>query len=481
MFVDGSARNLDEVADFVIVGSGAAGATCARLLSQAGRSVIVVEEGTRPLAQAGEDAEAYAALYRDAATTRAVGRDLLLLLQGRAVGGSTVVAGGVHEPMPEQVWHQWVQRDRLWEERLPWSELQWARGRIDADLAVTKTPTVLWGDVGTSMFRGLPGHATPAFRSASGCRGSGRCWLGCPHGGKASADVALLPVAIHNKAMVVSRCKIERIILDGVTARGVSGTFDSGKLFTARARVAVLLAAGAIGSTHLLLRAGVRGIGQKFQSHPIATLSSLMPNSAATGPQATEAMLSVAFRDQGFWLGTQRLPSVLRTSHIAGSGQALASRLAQMPHVVQWCVHVRAQARGTIVDNRGAPQVHYTPDASDRARAMLGLAVAAEGMLTAGALEVWPNVFGAPEVITSVKQARAMANLKIGPAAISWLATDFFGGIPVDSWFQVLGLERVVLADSSMFPTNLGVPPLSTMHAVASLVAQRWVEARPLP
>ena len=42
---DGAQYHVQEEADFVVVGAGAAGATMARWLTAAGRSVVVVEEG----------------------------------------------------------------------------------------------------------------------------------------------------------------------------------------------------------------------------------------------------------------------------------------------------------------------------------------------------------------------------------------------------------------------------------------------------
>lgn len=39
------ARDLDDEADFVIIGTGAGGATAARVLSAAGHSVLMLEEG----------------------------------------------------------------------------------------------------------------------------------------------------------------------------------------------------------------------------------------------------------------------------------------------------------------------------------------------------------------------------------------------------------------------------------------------------
>ena len=92
--LDGAALGEDRTlsADVVIVGSGAGGGVCAEILAQAGLSVILVEEG--PLRTSRDfnmlEREAYPALYQESAGRKTVDEGIGIL-QGRAVGGSTLV------------------------------------------------------------------------------------------------------------------------------------------------------------------------------------------------------------------------------------------------------------------------------------------------------------------------------------------------------------------------------------------------------
>src|SRR5580658_8892945 len=93
----------------VIVGSGAGGATMAAELADAGIDVVIVEEGgyhpTESFtAQAGR---AVRMLYRDAGVGLALGRPPVLFSEGRCVGGSTVVNGGMSWRTPAQVLQRW--------------------------------------------------------------------------------------------------------------------------------------------------------------------------------------------------------------------------------------------------------------------------------------------------------------------------------------------------------------------------------------
>src|SRR5207245_1799524 len=81
----------------VVVGSGAGGATMAAELADAGIDVVMVEEGGYHPTESftAEAGRALRTLYRDCGAEIAMGRPLVLFSQGRCVGGSTVVNGGM--------------------------------------------------------------------------------------------------------------------------------------------------------------------------------------------------------------------------------------------------------------------------------------------------------------------------------------------------------------------------------------------------
>src|SRR4051794_14282422 len=85
--IDGStvSRDLEDAADYVVIGSGAAGATAALHLAQAGFSVIIIEEG--PWVRTREfGADVYPALkhmFREMGTNMALGRAMFPIMQGR--------------------------------------------------------------------------------------------------------------------------------------------------------------------------------------------------------------------------------------------------------------------------------------------------------------------------------------------------------------------------------------------------------------
>src|SRR5258706_776266 len=98
-----------------IVGSGAGGATVAAELAAAGIGGVMVEEGGyhptesfRPVYGQG-----LRTLYRDGGVGLALGSPPVLFSEGRCVGGSTVVNGGMSFRTPEAVLDRWAREESV--------------------------------------------------------------------------------------------------------------------------------------------------------------------------------------------------------------------------------------------------------------------------------------------------------------------------------------------------------------------------------
>src|SRR5690349_9448599 len=98
-------------ADVVVVGTGAGGALVGALLAEQGHDVLFVEEGSyfgtpsfNPYVT-----ESVPRLYRDASATVIAGLPPIPYIEGRCVGGSTTINGGMTWRAPGKVidiWHK---------------------------------------------------------------------------------------------------------------------------------------------------------------------------------------------------------------------------------------------------------------------------------------------------------------------------------------------------------------------------------------
>jgi choline dehydrogenase-like flavoprotein len=260
------AGDLDIDADAVVIGSGASGAVVAAILAEAGERVVILEEGPHvPVAeiQKMRPSQHLRRAWRDGGMTVAVGvggSPTINVTMGRAVGGSSIVTGGVCFRTPEHVLHEWSHRLELADytsERLaPYFD------EVERAISVEEVPESM-RSLSTRRFAegaqkiGLT--IEPLRRNTRGCNGCGRCNFGCPHGAKLSVDMTYLPRAVAAGATIFSDCLVDQIVVE-VRPRGRGEGKDP------RARRRLLVAPGA----DLGARAPGRGGGRRLPHAPAA-------------------------------------------------------------------------------------------------------------------------------------------------------------------------------------------------------------------
>ena len=110
--IDAARLEKDEsyAADVAIIGSGAGGGVAAEILARAGLQVVLIEEGGYWTARdfTGREGDAYRTLYWDAASRKTKDK-AINLLQGRTVGGSTVVNWTASFRTPQETLSHWAE------------------------------------------------------------------------------------------------------------------------------------------------------------------------------------------------------------------------------------------------------------------------------------------------------------------------------------------------------------------------------------
>ncbi len=488
------AAGIDEEADFVVVGSGAAGAVAAWKLTADGHDVCLIEEG--PAVDVGdfrgEMFPSMARLYRDGGMEAAVGRSVVSVLQGRVLGGTTVVNGAIAWRLPEDAYDRWA-AEPAFRAAFPLADLHRHWDTLDALMSVRPTPLDVAGRNNTLPARGaerLGWSGKVINRYETGCRGSGRCLQGCPNRAKASTARTLIPAAVARGMRVVTSCLVEKVVLDGRRATGVTGrmrdavTGRRGPRVRLHARKGVVLAPGCVQVPGLLEASGFRHphLGRHFRAHPGSGIVAKFPDEVRFWAGATQGWECEEFRSEGMKFETVGMPHEVMAGRLPGVGRDLARRVREIDRVASWGVQVRAEAEGRVRSAPGRPaRVSYTPTRGDVALVRAGIHRLARLAVSAGATAVMPGIWGlapvlAPHEIDRIKGAATdprrytmIANHLFGTARAS---RDEAGGV-VDCELRPWGTERLWVVDSSVFPTNLGVNPQHTIMAVAMHAAER--------
>ena len=494
--IDGEQLSCDaeESFDYVVVGSGAAGAVTAHTLAKTGRSVAIVEEGPWVRTRQFGDAVygAFKRMFRDAGTQVMEGRSYVPLLQGRCVGGSTVMNSAIAHRTPDDVLADWAERFGLGDE-ISAKTLEPHFEALERELSVHAVSDEALGEnnrlfLDEASVRGLT--ARRMHRYERGCRGSARCFTGCPNAAKQGMNVSYVPWALALGARMYTSCRVERVIVAGGRATGVVAQAAAGPRLVIRARRAVVVAASTIQTPNLLRRSGLkaRAIGEHFTCHPGVAVAGVFDTPVNMGFGATQGAESIALRrSDRIKLETLSIPPELAAVRIPGIGHELMNRLGAFPHVAMWAVVVRAEAEGSVRAGWGGrDKIKLSLTRADVERARTGLALLARMMFEAGAQEVWPGLFGVPSILQSADEVRLVEQAPADPRVFGFITTHLFGAARMGSDprtsvvgpdFQSHEVRGLYVVDSSVFPTNLGVNPQHSIMAMSRLAATRIAQS----
>jgi choline dehydrogenase len=269
---------VNEQFDYVIIGAGSAGSVLAeRLSADARSSVCVLEAGpadTNPFIQV--PAGFIKTLFHPQLTwqfktepTRQTADRPIQITQGRTLGGSSSVNGGVYNRGQDADFDSWAQRGNpgwSYAEVLPYfrrTERFWSDGdeRYRGREGSLHISTPAWPDevcdafMASAEVNGLPRNTD--YNGASQ-EGVGRYQAAIHRGRRVSAARAFLhPARKRSNVSVRTQSLVKRILVKDRRAIGVEYRTSSGDTRTILAAKGVIVAGGAINSPKLLQLSGI--------------------------------------------------------------------------------------------------------------------------------------------------------------------------------------------------------------------------------
>jgi choline dehydrogenase-like flavoprotein len=478
-------------ADVAIVGSGAAGAILAYRLAERGREVVVLEGGKHvdPRDFTEDERVQFSNLYSDGGMQLSTDARFQVL-QGRCVGGSTVVNNAVCYDIPARTLRRWNDPDGLdagLDEKRLWKSFKWLRQWLPV-YSQKKNPYLEAG--GSRMVAGikelgLDGEDGVVKANIKGCLGTGYCNIGCAYGKKLSALDNILPRAQRKYPTAVrifSECFAEKIETTNGRATAVRCKLSDDRRLTVAANT-VVVSAGALASSLLLQRSGLGGrrVGTGLSFNVGAPLTADFPEelNSYDGLQITHGFRP-AGEDQLIlesWFNPVGAQALLMpgwfTDHF--------HNMRRYTHLSCIGVVVGSQSNGKVKPGfmgRGM-KLDYEPTEADLRLMIKGTKLAARIHFKSGAQRVMPMTFRStsytsPEQVDELDEI-VRDNTDIGlhtshPQGGNAVSRDPAKGI-VDERFRVHGTENLYVCDASVFPSSVTVNPQLTVMALADYAA----------
>jgi len=501
-------QDLTLEADIAVIGSGAGGATSAQMLSAAGFKVLLIEEG--PLKTSSDfhllEDEAYASLYQEG-LGRMSKDGAITILQGRAVGGTTLINWTSSFRTPPQTLAHWATAHGVTglaeHEMQPWFE------RIEHDLGIT--PWALPANANNDVLRrgceqlGYRWAVIP--RNVRGCWNLGYCGMGCPVNAKQSMLVTRIPATLENGGALLYLARAERFEHNGqriarlqCQALDAQGVHTTGRQISVRARH-YIVAGGGINSPALLLRSKAPDphgrLGKRTFLHLVNFSAARFDARIDPYYGAPQSIYSDHFQWQdgvdgpvGYKLEVPPLHPALASTLLGGVGSENARRMADLPHTHVMLALLRdgfhPESTGGAVELRGDgspvldyPVTDYLRDGLRRAFHSM-----AQIQFAAGAAQVTP-VHSDARAAASLDEAQRMIDaLRMEPFRTRLGSAHVMGGCAMgddprqavcDSLGRHHQLENLSVHDGSLFPTSIGANPQLSVYAISAKLCEALV------
>ena len=508
--------------DYLIVGSGPAGAVLGHELRRGGKRVVVVERGAFTVPGAMET-RLIDELKESNARTSADGA--IYIRNGMAVGGGSLVNVDLcfapTLPTVQAKIASWRGEGRIGDRDFTLEQLakayEWVKSmvgtRVLAESEINPNNRTLWD--GASRL-GLHPKLYDLNTYSPG-------QSPYPVTDKRSAASELILRALkdeQNPLSLIPDADVRRVLFDGhdgvLRARGVqmlmrpplnrAGVLRdpnglgiaAGETVTIRARE-VILSAGALGSATILLRSKVPNdqIGRGAVLHASMPVMGLFDRTidALSGTQASVFVDDFLISD-GYALEAMSAEPLYAALMSPGpplhSFEMLMSYRKLAGFGVMLVDTPSAQNR-VVLDGNGEPQIEYALSQPDKERFRRGVALAVRAMFLAGAKKVYlpttEDILESskgelrPVVLSDISQADAVEKrLHFIPnrtmvTSAHLQATNKMGSSARDSVvsgdFRVWGTEGLYVVDGSVFPTSIGANPMQSIYTFAKIFADR--------
>jgi len=492
--------------DYIIVGAGTAGSVlAARLTEDTDVTVLLVEGGgATPPAASANPAE-WQTLLRGPAdlggptTAQAATGTEIHMARGRGIGGSSTINAmtflrGHRDSYAD--WNQFGAKSWTFDDLLPYFKRSETASHGDAGIRGADGPLIVApaSPLNEITIALLTAAIQSGYRRAKDISGGleigfGPSDLTIVNGIRQSAaDAYLLPALDRPNLYLVTNAVVQRVLVENGQCTGIQYRTSDGELTTALATAEVVLAAGGIGSPHLLMTSGI-GPAEHLRATGVDVVLDLPAVGSNLQDHALTGIVYKASREVPAARNNHgEIIGVLRTAADVGApdlqivfvdSAAVIGLDVPDTYLIAVCP-IKPHSRGTIrlaspdADTPPLVNPNYLRDERDMRTMLEGFRIARE-IGTARALDAWGAKELAPgrrvsddDAVRAYVQATTSSYYHpVGACAIGESEESV-----VDSALRVHGIGGLRVVDASVMPSLPSNNPLATVYAIAERGAE---------
>jgi len=249
----------------------------------------------------------------------------------------------------------------------------------------------------------------------------------------------------------------------------------------------VFVCAGATETPALLRRSGIRfHIGDSFRIHPMLKVAARFKEEV-NSHRSVLPLLQV----KEFWPEISLGGAFFALGHLAmllsENWPANRQQMDNFKNMAIFYVAVRGTGKGTIrssLTGEDTTSIKYDLSREDQLNMSKGLAHLCALLLTAGAVEVYPSVYGLNSINNEIDAIRWLDEL-LPKSSLNLTTIHAFSSCPMgeridrcaaNSFGKVYHYENLYINDGSMIPDSPGVNPQGTIMGFARRNAMHFVE-----
>jgi choline dehydrogenase-like flavoprotein len=474
--------------DVVVIGSGAGGATVAATVAENGKNVLLIEEGPgyKSTEYSGNFSGMTSEIMRHGGATVIMGRSPIAYLEGRVLGGSTVLNGGMCWRTPEEVLNEWSQRGL---ERLNPKSMSPYFDLVEEVIQARYQNVGSEGENNHIFRRGVESMGWDLQRNKRNqvhCVGTNDCVTGCPTGAKQSTVLTWIPRLLEAGGHVLTYATATKIKHKNNKVTGVevklSNTLKNRNIFIEAKEVVV--ACGAVQTPLLIQRSKLfrnPHIGRHFTIHPNAKVAALFDHPVESMRGVHQAWQCTEFKRDGILMAPGGVPLSVISQCFPLMGADLTEQMRLAPYIATAGVLVDDSRSGRIKAGPfGIDLIKYDVNDYDQERFIRGVQHLSQIFFAAGARRVYTPFEEVP-TLDHPEQVRRLADVSPKVEHTEYFTAHLMGTCRMsatrdqgvvkptgESW----DLSGLYIADASVMPGTIGVNPQVTIMALARLIGE---------